>query len=245
MLNIITLLLSLAVSDVGVGVLFQPTYVAVLVMKIDSTKRWKWCFLHNIWRILRPELFIWFCFLFWRFSVNRWQILGNPSSSQRTGTCDSQADCCCSEFSLGLNCLYQCLAWFEMDTDSWLYLNPIAIRGRIVEHWELLRTGQLFPQRIISSVSLTWKRKQLQSYWSYSKAGSVQRQKLNDGSWRFSRSCRRTWIKLSCLFSPVAIEQRKNAEWRKLKVFKVCTRLLSLTAPSTLFCLSLPSYWMS
>ena len=75
---------------------------------------------------------------------------------------------------------------------------------------------------------------------------SVQRQKLNDGSWRFSRSCRRTWIKLSSLFSPVAIEQRKSAEWRKLKVFqKVCIRLLSLTAQSTLFCLSLPSCWMS
>ena len=31
-----TLLLSLAVSDVGVGVLVQPTYVAVLVMKIKQ-----------------------------------------------------------------------------------------------------------------------------------------------------------------------------------------------------------------
>ena len=31
-----TLLLSLAVSDLGVGVLVQPTYVAVLVMKIEQ-----------------------------------------------------------------------------------------------------------------------------------------------------------------------------------------------------------------
>ena len=31
-----TLLLSFAVSDVGVGVLVQPTYVAVLVMKIEQ-----------------------------------------------------------------------------------------------------------------------------------------------------------------------------------------------------------------
>ena len=106
-----------------------------------------------------------------------------------------------------------------------------------LEHWELLGTVQLVSQRII----LTWKRKQLQSY---SKVPYKNRNVMTEAE-GFREGCRRTWIKLSSLFSPVAIEQRKNAEWRKLKVFKVCTRLLSLTAQSTLFCLSLPSCWMS
>ena len=33
-----TLLLSLAVSDLGVGLLVQPLYVAILVMEIDQTQ---------------------------------------------------------------------------------------------------------------------------------------------------------------------------------------------------------------
>ena len=122
--------------------------------------------------------------------------------------------------------------------DSKVLISIQLLSEHYLEHWELLGTVQLVSQRIIR---VTWKRKQLQSY---SKVPYKDRNLMMEAE-GFPKGCRRTWIKLSSLFSPVAIEQRKNAEWRKLKVFKVCTQLLSLTAPSTLFCLSLTSCWMS
>ena len=50
-----TLLLSLAVSDLGVGLLVQPLWIALLVMKIEQNIEniQIYIFLHNVWRISR------------------------------------------------------------------------------------------------------------------------------------------------------------------------------------------------
>ena len=116
--NLKTLLLSLAVSDLGVGLLVQPMYVARLVMEI---KQHSDNIVYHGVDIALSSQYIVLCFVYWYRRFNCWQILGDSSSSQIPGTCDSQAGCCCSELSLGFKCL-NCLACFEMDTGSRLYL---------------------------------------------------------------------------------------------------------------------------
>ena len=88
-----TLLLSLAVSDVGVGVLVQPTYVAVLVMKIEQNAD------NSAYYTIFDAFYVQSCLVsfasfFQCFYVNCWQTLGDSSSSQIPGTCDSQERCC-------------------------------------------------------------------------------------------------------------------------------------------------------
>ena len=86
------LLLSLAVSDLGVGLLVQPLYITRLVMMIKENAQTrtfeitlKFFFLHKV----VPR----FCLVLWCCSSSRRQIIGSSSPSQIPGTCDSRARC--------------------------------------------------------------------------------------------------------------------------------------------------------
>ena len=62
-----TLLLSLAVSDLGVGLLAQPLYIATLVIKIDQST----LFGFNLLPVFFDFLDMYFCLLhFWHFRFN-------------------------------------------------------------------------------------------------------------------------------------------------------------------------------
>ena len=90
-----TLLLSLAVSDLGVGFLVQQLYtVGCNSCDEHTTKHWKHCLCYSIQSVFYSEKNIGLSFAFWCYFINCWQILGNPSSSQIPGACDSQACCC-------------------------------------------------------------------------------------------------------------------------------------------------------
>ena len=79
-----TLLLSVAVSDVGVGLLDQPFYISLLVMWLQQND--PGC---NTYKALLMVSSL-FCL----------------ASSQIPGTCDSQACCCCGDLNMGIDCIY-------------------------------------------------------------------------------------------------------------------------------------------
>ena len=96
-----TLLLSLALSDLGVGLLVQPLYVAILVMKIkQNTNSTAYKAVNEAYLIQKKNIGL--CFEFWCFCISCGQILGHLSSSQISGACNSQTCCCCCDLSLGV-----------------------------------------------------------------------------------------------------------------------------------------------
>ena len=110
-----TLLLSLCISDLGVGFLTQPLYVAYLKMEITKNSK-KTDNILAYWAVVKayaiPHSRICFCLIFWCFRDNCWQILGH-SSSQSQITCDSQTGCCCSDLILGVQCNCLLLVWID------------------------------------------------------------------------------------------------------------------------------------
>ena len=97
-----TLLLSLAVSDLGVGLIVQPLYIACLVMELQQNSGNNQTFnaTSNAYGITG------FVFTFASF-FGVVALSADSSSSQIPGTCDSQACCCCGNFNLGVECNYQ------------------------------------------------------------------------------------------------------------------------------------------
>ena len=92
-----TLLLSLAVSDLGVGSLVQPFYIALIINLLQENNRN--CTTFTAFAIFISLVF--FNILLRCVVANCWQILGYPPSSQIPGTCDSQSCCCCSGLNRG------------------------------------------------------------------------------------------------------------------------------------------------
>ena len=91
-----TLLLSLAVSDVGVGLLGQPFYCLVLI---------KWSLQSNpdctMFKAYYIVAYLFSCSFFLGCSGCKCgQVLSYSSSSQIPGTRDSQACCCCGDFNM-------------------------------------------------------------------------------------------------------------------------------------------------
>ena len=74
--------------------LTSPTTVRCNSCDEHTTKHWKHCLCYSIQRVFDPEKNIGLSFAFWCYFINGWQNLGNPSSSQIPGACDSQACCC-------------------------------------------------------------------------------------------------------------------------------------------------------
>ena len=91
-----TLLLSLAVSDVGVGLLGQPLHISLLAMWLQQND--------PVCNTYKCSLMV--CVLFCLTSffgvVAVRQVLGYSSSSHISGTCDSQACCFCGDLNLGV-----------------------------------------------------------------------------------------------------------------------------------------------
>ena len=78
-----TLLLSLAVSDIGVGLLAQPLYVSLLVMWLQQND--PGC---NTYRSFTSVVaFCWSSFVLWCRGFKCRQVLSYSSSSQIPGTC--------------------------------------------------------------------------------------------------------------------------------------------------------------
>ena len=85
-----TLLLRLAVSDLGVGLLVQLLYVAILVMNIEeNSNNTAYYSVYKGYLIQKKGIGLGFAS--WRFCIN-----------QIPGTCNSQACCCCSDLNLGV-----------------------------------------------------------------------------------------------------------------------------------------------
>ena len=93
-----TLLLSLAVSDVSVGLLGQPFYISLLVKGLQHNNHV--CSTYKAFDVM-VVLFSTasFCGVV-AISVDRF--LADSSSSQIPGTCDSQACCCCGDLNMGV-----------------------------------------------------------------------------------------------------------------------------------------------
>ena len=92
-----TLLLSLAVSDVGVGFLVQPTG------QVDTTKQY---YVQHVQRFLHSSIFVFYRVVLRCRSHKCRQVLSYSSSSQIPGTCDSQACCCCGDLNLAVKCIF-------------------------------------------------------------------------------------------------------------------------------------------
>ena len=99
-----TLLLSLAVSDLGVGLLVQPLDVAYLVMRLKKNTENSLTIKNTVSVLTVTVQFFLLCFIPWCNSSNSRQILGNSSSSQIPRTCDSQARCRCGDLNLVIQC---------------------------------------------------------------------------------------------------------------------------------------------
>jgi len=93
-----TLLLSLAVSDLGVGLFVQPFYNSLLVKWLKQT----------IPHCITYKVFFFIGILVTATSFYQWccrckcrQVLGDSSSSQIPGNCNSQARSCCDDRHMG------------------------------------------------------------------------------------------------------------------------------------------------
>ena len=92
-----TLLLSLAVSDVGVGLLSQPFYTALLVGLLQQHN--PGCEAYTVFTVITYV----FCMAsFFKFR----QIFGNSPSSQISRTCDSLACCCYGDFNMAAKSIF-------------------------------------------------------------------------------------------------------------------------------------------
>lgn len=89
-----TLLLSLAVSDVSVGLLGQPLYILTLIKWLQQNP--PSCYIYR----LLGKYFVRWSFLPRSGSCKCRQVLSSSSSSEIIGTCDSQACCCGGDISL-------------------------------------------------------------------------------------------------------------------------------------------------
>ena len=96
-----TLLLSLAVSDVGVGLVNQPFYTSILIKWIQQSN--SGC---NTYKVFpHYYIFIFLGFVLGCCSCKCGQVLSYSSSSQISGTCDSQASCFCGDLNMGDKCI--------------------------------------------------------------------------------------------------------------------------------------------
>ena len=91
-----TLLLSLAVSDLGVGLTAQLLYVAVRIMELKQNYATYIAFL------VSTNMFIFASNVVTCGGFKYRQILGYSSLSQIQGTCDSQARSCCGDLHMGV-----------------------------------------------------------------------------------------------------------------------------------------------
>ena len=99
-----TLLLSLAVSDLGVGLLVQPLFVARLVMEMEQKTKKNAFYdaaLSTFYAIVRL-----LGFLLWCHGSQRRQIHGCLFFPLIQGTCDSQACCFFYVVNLVVQCIY-------------------------------------------------------------------------------------------------------------------------------------------
>ena len=91
-----TLLLNLTVTDVDVGLIVQPIYCSLLVKWLQKNIN---CNFRDAFVLISST----FCLASFLgvvvVSVDS-RILGNSSSSQISGTCDSQACCCCGDLHM-------------------------------------------------------------------------------------------------------------------------------------------------
>ena len=97
-----TVLLCLAISDLGVGLTVQPLSVAVRAMELKQADNMQSNLLYNIRRIPCLDKRVLLCFIVPCGGFNYRQILGYPLLSQIQGTCDSQARCCCDDLHMGV-----------------------------------------------------------------------------------------------------------------------------------------------
>ena len=97
-----TLLLNLALSDIGVGVFVQPFYTSLLVKWLRQNN--PGC-PANIYGFRNHHLIVLSSLVLWCCGSKCWQILGNSSSSQIWGTCDSQVCCCCGDLNMASQCI--------------------------------------------------------------------------------------------------------------------------------------------
>ena len=101
-----TFLISLAVSDLGVGLLVHPLYIARLLIEVEQSANQR---LYNTVYTahgLFANLLLVYRLIVGHFRFNCRPILSYSSSSQIPGTCDIQTCCCCSNFSLGVQFMY-------------------------------------------------------------------------------------------------------------------------------------------
>ena len=100
-----TLLLSLAASDLGVGLVVQPLYIALLAMEVEHITENNLNY-NNIYKafLLSANMFG-FCFVLLCHSSKCRQIFVCSFQSQISRTCDLQACCSCSDCHLGHKCI--------------------------------------------------------------------------------------------------------------------------------------------
>ena len=100
--NLKTLLLSQAISDLGVGLLVQPIFVAQLV--VESTQDNESSNSYNVIYIARliTTSFFLFRYVAYRHSFVRREIRFYSLLSQIPRTYDIQARCCCGGLNLGI-----------------------------------------------------------------------------------------------------------------------------------------------
>ncbi|CAH3127960.1 unnamed protein product, partial [Porites lobata] len=104
-----TLLLSLCISDLGVGFLIQPLYVAYLTIEITKNSKntdniiayWAGVKAYAIPHSL--FVFASFCGVF-AITVDRFLAIHLHNLRYRKLQCDSQTGCCCSDLILGVQC---------------------------------------------------------------------------------------------------------------------------------------------
>ena len=97
-----TLLLSLAASDLGVGLLVQPFLIGLIVLWLQQNN--PTCTTYTAFTIIM-SLFSFASFFSVTLAKCR-QILGHSSSSQIPGTCNSQKSAFCYNRNLDSQCIY-------------------------------------------------------------------------------------------------------------------------------------------
>ena len=101
--NLKTLLLSQAISDIGVGSVVQPLYVARMILYwSQGTENNPTYFAIMIMHIIASNLFSFATIHGAIYGVVYRQIHGRSSSPQIPGTCDTQASCWCGNLNLGI-----------------------------------------------------------------------------------------------------------------------------------------------
>ena len=136
MLNIVTilairkktLLLSLAVSDLGVGLTAESFYAAFHVMQLKQADNSR-TYYATSHRINGLDKHFWLCFMFSCGGFNYRQILGYSPLSQIQGACDLQARCSCGNLHMAFSAILSLiLFWIPVIHLVWncflcLYMN--------------------------------------------------------------------------------------------------------------------------